>query len=324
MKASSATETQVLPYQLDLNTHEEVRNLDDFINWYSRHEEQVHQLMNLHGGVLLRDTMIRTDEDFARFSELVSKGEKLNYAAGNSPRTNVKGGVYTSTEFSADRNIAIHNEMSYASAWPSKIFFCSIIPAETGGETPLANSREIYEQLPAHIIEDFENRGVAYLRNLHGGDGIGISWMDTFETQDPAVAEKIMDEAGMEYQWSNGHEQLWLRQVRDAVLTHPVHGYKVWFNQADEFHPSSNGEETYEAMMALYDGDINQFPLYAQFGDGTEIPLDYLRTIRETIENCIVTFPWQQGDVLALDNLLIGHGRRPFTGKRRTLVAMSN
>lgn len=36
-----------------------------------------------------------------------------------------------------------------------------------------------------------------------------------------------------------------------------------------------------------------------------------------------VAFPWQPGDVLVVDNMLVSHGRRPFSGERRILVAMS-
>jgi len=37
-----------------------------------------------------------------------------------------------------------------------------------------------------------------------------------------------------------------------------------------------------------------------------------------------VTFSRQRGDVLVLDHMLTAHGRRPFTGARRVLVAMGN
>jgi alpha-ketoglutarate-dependent taurine dioxygenase len=33
---------------------------------------------------------------------------------------------------------------------------------------------------------------------------------------------------------------------------------------------------------------------------------------------------WQVGDVLLIDNVAVAHGRRPFTGDRRILVAMSD
>jgi alpha-ketoglutarate-dependent taurine dioxygenase len=36
-----------------------------------------------------------------------------------------------------------------------------------------------------------------------------------------------------------------------------------------------------------------------------------------------VIFPWSAGDVLILDNMLMMHGRQPYEGERRVLVAMA-
>ncbi|CAM5231048.1 hypothetical protein SANTM175S_04757 [Streptomyces antimycoticus] len=33
---------------------------------------------------------------------------------------------------------------------------------------------------------------------------------------------------------------------------------------------------------------------------------------------------WHTGDLLLIDNMLVAHGRRPYTGTRRVLVAMSD
>ena len=37
-----------------------------------------------------------------------------------------------------------------------------------------------------------------------------------------------------------------------------------------------------------------------------------------------VDVDWRRGDLLLIDNMLVAHGRRPFTGSRRVLVAMSD
>jgi hypothetical protein len=38
---------------------------------------------------------------------------------------------------------------------------------------------------------------------------------------------------------------------------------------------------------------------------------------------CGFDVPWRRGDLLLIDNMLTAHGRRPCTGDRRVLVAMS-
>ena len=35
-------------------------------------------------------------------------------------------------------------------------------------------------------------------------------------------------------------------------------------------------------------------------------------------------FPWRAGDVVMLDNVLVSHGRMPFSGQRKILLAMAD
>jgi alpha-ketoglutarate-dependent taurine dioxygenase len=44
--------------------------------------------------------------------------------------------------------------------------------------------------------------------------------------------------------------------------------------------------------------------------------------IGELYEELCVEFPWQEGDLIAVDNMLVAHARRPFSGPRKLLVAM--
>jgi len=42
----------------------------------------------------------------------------------------------------------------------------------------------------------------------------------------------------------------------------------------------------------------------------------------EVYRQSAVNFPWQEGDILMPDNMLTAHGRNPFTGQRKIVVAM--
>ncbi len=58
------------------------------------------------------------------------------------------------------------------------------------------------------------------------------------------------------------------------------------------------------------------------YGDGGDIENSVLQTIRATYEKHRVAVPWERGDLLMLDNMLVAHGRQPFKGPRK--VAMSD
>jgi hypothetical protein len=67
----------------------------------------------------------------------------------------------------------------------------------------------------------------------------------------------------------------------------------------------------------------DDFRLNAKFGDGSPIPIEMLEQIRAVLTSETVLFPWRAGDVLVLDNLLAAHGRMPFNGARKIILAMT-
>jgi alpha-ketoglutarate-dependent taurine dioxygenase len=63
-------------------------------------------------------------------------------------------------------------------------------------------------------------------------------------------------------------------------------------------------------------------PYDTTYGDGGPIDVDDVHAVYAAMDEAIVAFPWQLGDVLVLDNILTGHGRNTFTGPRDIQVAM--
>ncbi|GAA3236461.1 TauD/TfdA family dioxygenase [Actinocorallia longicatena] len=244
---------------------------------------------------------------------------RLPYVHGNSPRTKVSRNLYTSTEYPQEFTISLHNEMSYARRWPSRlVFFCQIAPA-CGGATPVLDGELWLESLDDEIREAFAG-GVRYVQNLHDGFGFGKSWMDTFETGDRAEVERFLEGTGSEWEW--GPEGIRIIQRRPSTVRHPVTGAEVWFNQADQFHPAGLGDRTAAELYDILEPD--EFPQHATFDDGSPIPDAYIKQIQTRALELAVDVPWRPGDLMLIDNVLVAHGRRPFDGARRVLVAMSD
>ena len=65
-------------------------------------------------------------------------------------------------------------------------------------------------------------------------------------------------------------------------------------------------------------------PNNTYYGDGSPIEPSVLDEIRDAYLKETVVFPWLKGDLLMLDNMLVAHGRAPFTEPRKILVGMAD
>lgn len=114
VKQSFLEEGQELPLVIKPN----VSGLD-LNQWYLNNKDMVEEKILKYGGVLFRGFDTTTPESFYGFID-VSCPEPLSYKEGATPRTQVQGKVYTSTEFPNEESIAPHNELSYVMTWPKK------------------------------------------------------------------------------------------------------------------------------------------------------------------------------------------------------------
>jgi len=201
------------------------------------------------------------------------------------------------------------------------LIFACIRPADCGGETPLVSSADLLRHLDPTIVEEFTRRRIKYIRNIHGGYGVGPSWQTTFGSTSKAEVEEFCRKTSTQFQWL-ADDQLRLTQVRPAVAVHPKTGEQVWFNQADQFHPFTNPPDVQEGLIELYGSDPDNFPQNARFGDDGEIDVKMLQAIRDITAALMTRFPWQEGDALLIDNMLVAHGRMPFIGERKVIVSL--
>ncbi len=289
----------------------------NLVNWAASNREALETWILQYGGLLFRNFDIKETAKFEQFIQTIS-GTLLDYSYRSTPRSQVSGKIYTSTEYPAAQSIPLHNEMSYSLSWPMKIWFFCMKSAKRGGETPISDSRKIIQHINPKIKEKFIQKKVMYVRNYD--DKLDLSWENVFQTNNKSDVETYCHNAGIEFEWKDSN-YLRTRQVCQAVATHPKTGETVWFNQAHLFHVSSLEPEVRQTLLSTMKED--ELPRNAYYGDGSPIETSVLDEIREIYQQKAVIFPWQEGDILMLDNMLTAHGRKPFIGSRKVVVGMA-
>jgi alpha-ketoglutarate-dependent taurine dioxygenase len=289
----------------------------DLARWYALHADQLAEELAQHGAILFRGFDVQTESCFKNFSSAAIPNQAA-YVQGATPRTKLQPGVYTSTEFSADHEIGLHNELSYVLEPPRKIAFCCLTAARDGGQTQIADVNAVYRNLDPAIVEAFEQRGGWMLkRNYH--QGFGPTVFSSFVLDSMEEIARYCEREQVELnQLSDQH--VMTRQVRAAVRNHPDSGMKLWMNHAAFWHPDNLSVEVRARLGEMF--SVDDFPYSTYFGDGTAIDSATMRQISAAYRQAEVKFDWKRGDVLLLDNWRVAHGRKPFSGERKVIVSM--
>lgn len=287
------------------------------IDWAQKYRDEVERLVQSNGALLIRGLKFVGSQQFGAVLATLFGEELLQYTYRSTPRTELRGNVYTATEYHPDQIIPQHNENSYSNRWAMRLGFLCTIPATTGGATPICDSRKVYAQIPDSIRARFERDGVMYVRNY---SEIDIPWTEVFQTKDKADVETFCGANQLAFEWLD-ENHLRTRQVNPASAVHPVTGDRIWFNQAHLFHVTNLDPDVCQSLLTVMKEE--HLPRNTYYGDGAPIELEALQLIRDIYVRNQIAFEWQRNDLLLVDNMLYSHGRTAYSGNRQVLVGMS-
>ena len=305
---------QVFPPVLECRTPN--ITLDEACAWVAEHRELLVSDASTYGTVMFRGFPLRTAEDFDRF---VAAFGLTNFAyedsLSNAVRINKTPRVFTANEAPPDVTIFFHHEMAQTPIYPSRLFFFCEQPAAQGGATPLCRSDVLWERLQAkcpQFAKDCETKGLRYSNVMPAANdpasGMGRSWQSTLRATTPAEAEARLRGLGYSWTWQDDGCLRATTPVLKAVYD-LGDGRKSFFNQ----------------LIAAFCGwkDSRNDPSKAiTFGDGAPLDRDAVMTAVALAEELAFDVPWQQGDVALVDNYVVMHGRRTFSGTRKVLASL--
>jgi len=289
--------------------------LESAPTWLAEHAAEIRRQVADHGAVLVRGLDIATAEA-AGDALRVLLGELAEEKEPFASRTLHGDRIYSVSEWPPDAPLCLHHELSYAPRFPGLIgMVCLTAPAQ-GGQTQLAPAAAVLRDLPPDLVARFRTKGWELTR-LHN-DLIGIPWQQALLTDDKNAADDYFRQHGIDAYWG-ADGSLRTRRTMPAIITHPVTGEEVWFNQIAFLNEWTMDPAVREFLIS--DIGPGGLPFNTAYGDGSPIDPSDVETINEVYRAHTVSEPWRAGDVLLFDNIQMAHGRTEYVGERQVLVA---
>jgi alpha-ketoglutarate-dependent taurine dioxygenase len=288
----------------------------DLADWAKGNLEFIEAELLKHGSILFRGFGVNSTSEFEKFAATIRPDLFGEY--GDLPREGVSERVYKSTPYPENKTILFHNEASHTDRWPMKQWFYCVRPSRVGGETPIVDCRKICQRLDPRIVENFRQKKLRYVRNFH--EGLDVSWQAFYRTNNRSVVEQYLRAHATGFEWKpNGGLRTY--QISPGVVRHPKTYEMSFFNQVQLHHLFFLDPTLRHSLESLFKPE--DYPRTVYYGDGSPIESSVMEEILRVYWETSVSFPWQAGDVLMLDNVLVAHARNPYQGERKIVVAMA-
>jgi alpha-ketoglutarate-dependent taurine dioxygenase len=255
----------------------------------------------LNHKVLLFRGFETSNDLFCRFSEQYGCNF-YNYQAGAYDREKVdqKETLLSVTGGKQKFRVPFHGEMYYKKIRPQMLWFYCETPPLNNGETTICDAAELFQNLSPRVQKRFVENEIQYIRNY-----TREQWEAIYQTKNLDHVKYVCKE-------------------NDLVLT----------IQSDE-----SIETIYTTRAVVEDTKTgtnlfinNILPVSAQqlarkkgsnvcFADGSKISIWTLFHLWRKSSSLEIKIPWQQGDIIMIDNTRVMHGRKKITDDQRNILA---
>lgn len=293
--------------------------LEEILAWLETNRNQVDDWLREYKGIMFRGLPLPTYTHFDQVLVALSYAS-MEYVGGAAVRTQLTPRIFTSNESPPSEKIPFHHEMAQVPSPPTHLFFYCEVPPSMGGETPILPSAEVVSRLQTthpSILHQLETHGVRYQRIMSEYDdpssAIGRGWRSTFNVDNRSDAEAKLQSLGSTWEW------LEIGDLKTVTAALPA----IRIDAGDK---RSNEKTFFNSVVAAFLGwndSRNKGETAVILGDSDDYcDASGLQAAAAIMDEIAVAIPWQQGDVMLLDNRTVMHSRKPFEPPRRILASL--
>ena len=284
-----------------------------------------------HGALVAKGLPVGRDP--AAFSALMAAtGLPLRrYVGGVTSRSEVAPYVGVISEERADLSMEPHQDNPYWASPPTHLAIFVARPPASGGQALLSDARAVLRTLNATrpaLVARLADSGVRYEKYYPPGaaaDGGITTWNDAFGA-DRAAAEVALADLLGGFEWlEDGGLRTW--EVAPAIRDASPGEEPTFFAMMTAMHCSvfDDHPDYLELNRSPTDAPCamrGRMPYHTRFGDGAEFAVEDVRAARRAQWAHAVSFDYEAGDVLIVDNYRTMHGRFSFEPPRDLYITM--
>lgn len=250
----------------------------------------------------------RLTEDFSNY-----RGGGLRFAMLDREAVGGHSTVLTTTGHTQSFGIPLHGEMYYMKYPPQLLWFYAEVPPKEGGQTTLCDGATLFKALKPETQAWFAENNIKYVRNLVEGD-----WQATFMTDDLDEARAFAAESDLTM--SHDPETGTVRAEFECSALRRHGADTLFINNALFIYLGEMAFKSGWAAKNLPGLRSAECPMVVRAADGSEIPPAVMDDVRKTSDRLTRKIPWQQGDIVLIDNHRVLHGRAETDGGKRSIL----